>query len=60
MPSQRDHQKAIHVWLDLALIAALKEYQHQERLDSLTEAVDHLLRAGLAQAGVPVAESPPA
>lgn len=49
MPSHRDHQKALHLWLDLDLIAAIKAYQHAHQLDSLTQAADRLLREGLAR-----------
>ena len=56
MKRTRPGMKQINLWMTASLHAALKEYQHQQRLDSLTEAVDQLLRAGLTDAGVSVAE----
>lgn len=56
MKRTRPGMKQINLWMTDSLHAALKEYQHRERLDSLTEAADRLLRQGLTQAGVSVAE----
>lgn len=47
MKRERPGLKQLNVWLDRDLVAALKEYQHDHRLDSLTQAVDRLLREGL-------------
>ena len=44
---QADAKHELHLRLDRDLVAALKEYQHDHRLDSLTQAVDRLLREGL-------------
>lgn len=53
MPGTRDQKHQVHWWLDRDLIAAIKAYQHAQRLDSLTEAADRLLRAALAEVASP-------
>ena len=51
MPSIRDHQKLIHLWLDRDLVKVLKDYQHDQRFDSLTAALTHMLQQALKQSG---------
>ncbi len=51
MASSRDSKHQVHWWLDQELLAVLKDYQHDQRLDTTTEAADRLLRAALTSAG---------
>ena len=41
--------KQVNWWLSEELLRRLKEYQHEHRLDSLTEAARILLEQSLAQ-----------
>lgn len=48
MKRERTGFKQVNWWLEKDLLAALKEYQHEHRLDSLTGAANELLRRALA------------
>lgn len=48
MPKRvRSGQKQVNWWLPEDLLAELKEYQHEHRLDSLTEAAKQALESAL-------------
>ena len=47
MKRTRPGLKQVNFWLSVDLLAELKTYQHAHQLDSLTEAVDQLLRQAL-------------
>ena len=57
MKRTRPGMKQLNLWLPTPLVAAIKEYQHDQRLDALTQAADQLLRAALAQAGYAVPDA---
>lgn len=44
---ERPGQKQVNWWLREELLADLKEYQHEHRLDSLKDAAAKLLEQGL-------------